>query len=114
MLLTIETILGAIAGVIASLTAIFSFGKKFKAWLFKEQEEKQNARYEKQQKINKEIQLNTKRNEYLISVNLHPEKVEVIERLHDEYKELGCNSYITDLHTAWKEKYAKKIMEAKI
>lgn len=60
------------------------------------------------------IHLESKRTEYLMLVNTQPTKIDDIERVYDEYKQLGGNSYIDHLHQAWIEGYGNKITRERI
>jgi len=93
--------LSALAGALTSISTIVCFGASFKKWLFKELVSDI-----------KSLKLATKRNELLLLFNSNPDNVEVLERVYDEYIELGGNSYISNLHTEWQRKYARGVFKS--
>jgi hypothetical protein len=63
----------------------------------------------------KVISMTSLRTELLLYINMHPEKVEVIEKMAQEYTSRGGNSYIVNgVIPAWRGKYAKNITEGRI
>jgi len=58
--------------------------------------------------------LTTKRVELLLYINTHPDKVEPIFRMMDEYKRLGGDGYIDEVFAAYKEERARKIVRERL
>jgi hypothetical protein len=53
------------------------------------------------------ISLQIKRLEMLNMIQHAPTKRTAIERIYDEYKSLGGNSYVDDVYDEWREKRVK-------
>jgi hypothetical protein len=58
--------------------------------------------------------LTTKRVELLLYINTHPEKVEVICQLYDEYKKLGGNHYVDKAFDTFMVKYGAPVIGRRI
>jgi hypothetical protein len=58
--------------------------------------------------------LTTKRVELLLYINLHPEKVEVICQLYDEYKKLSGNHYVDKAFETFMAKHGAAIIERRV
>ncbi|MDR1713098.1 MAG: hypothetical protein LBR39_02940 [Coriobacteriales bacterium] len=61
-----------------------------------------------------ENHMTSMKNELMLAINLHPEKVEVIEGLYGKYTERGGNSYMDLLIHEWRKMYAKSVIQERI
>lgn len=108
-------IIGAISGIIGfSEKYIFAPRRKMRDAEFNDKIEtiikaieSANSKFDELEEKIGGVILSSKRNEYLIMITNHPEKVIEIEKIYDEYIQRGGNSYINDLHTIWREEFAR-------
>ena len=61
-----------------------------------------------------ELLLECKRMEILLLINTQPDKIDVIGKVYDEYKNLGGNSYVDMLVESWRKSYGDDIIKRRI
>lgn len=120
MILWVAGIVSAIGAIWKFVLPIFKTGRKH-ATIESRLGDKIDGGFERVSKeiaeLDSKISLNRRdivKLELLSTIRNTPELVEVIERLYNDYAELGGNSYICDIYSAWREEYAMKVLKARI
>ena len=85
-----------IASVITAAAVILGATRRGRAWLIKPATESI-----------KKLSQGQKRQELLFLINAYPRNVESIEKVYDEYKSLGGNSYVDSIVRSWRAEYER-------
>jgi|GEM_PF-5866258 len=98
--INIFTIITQLASIVTTLGIIFAATKKGRAWLLNPVLKKcdDNTR-------------NIKRLELLMMIDNHPEMVQPINMLYDEYHKMGGNSYVSIVYNVWRQNVANGIIQ---